>query len=654
MTATTCPSDPRGRPTAGKPRITVDTAGERDLRFMAGMITGLVGAMLLIVPHQFSNPTYALIARHPTVWGLGFLLSGLGLLAVDVLQARRPLLLALHLLVGAAWLLLAFGFLINKAWIGMAAWGVFGLGIAVEPFLSVHRAGAAVLGSASPFSVLNALTASLLGAATFATLLTNDLGFPFFSPLRTPMLVAATSFVVAGPLLLYALRRRPARPWPWFWGAHLLVGGAYLLYGVGLSWRVQAWTGVVLYGGLGGSLCLAPVLQDRLRTVASSSLAVRMSVFVSIALTIAMVVTAAVASRHFVRVYGVSEEAVRSLRESTFGVLLVSLAVAVIVVVHTARWVGAPLRDLSVVAGRLAVGDGAAVLPGSRVHEIRALVASFAEMRDRLAARTLEREQSLKRLEDQTVQLRAARDSAESAHRELKESYERLRELEQLRDSLVHMVVHDLSSPLTAVDTLLELLRRAEADRLSERWRAAIEHCLEALHAMKSMVGSALDVSKMEAAAMRLRPQLCDVAGICRDVLRAMHGLVGERRITLEVQGAVPVMADPDVVSRVVQNLLGNALKFAPREGEIRIRVRADDEALRFTVADTGPGVPEEFQEKIFEKFGQVEAHARGQRKSPGLGLTFCKLAVEAHGGHIGVESDGEHGSTFWFTLPRS
>ena len=653
MTATTCPSNPRGRPTAGEPRITVDTAGERDLRFMAGVITGLVGAMLLIVPHHLSNPTYALIARHPTVWGIGFLLSGLGLLAVDVLPARRPLLLALHLLVGAAWLLLAFGFLITKGWIGMAAWGVFGLGIAVEPFLSVHRAGAAVLGSASPFSVLNALTASLLGVAMFVTLITHDLG-PFFSPVRKPMLFAATSMVVAGPLLLYALRRRPARPWPWFWGAHLLVGGFYLLYGVGLSWRVQAWTGVVLYAGLGGSLCLAPVFQERLRTVASSSLAVRMSVFVSIALTIAMVVTATIASRHFVRVYGVSEDAVRSVRESTFGVLLVSLAVAVIVVVHTARWVGAPLRDLSVVAGKLAAGDGAAVLPHSRVHEIRGLVASFAEMRDRLAARTLEREQSLKRLEDQTGELRAARDSAESAHRELKESYERLRELEQLRDSLVHMVVHDLSSPLTTVDTLLELLRRAEADRLSERSRAAVEHCLEALHAMKSMVGSVLDVSKMEAGAMRLRPQPCDVAGICRDVLQAMYGLVGERRITLEVEGAVPVMADPDVVSRVVQNLLGNALKFTPREGEIRIRVRADDEALRFTVADTGLGVPEEFQEKIFEKFGQVEAHAHGQRKSPGLGLTFCKLAVEAHGGHIGVESDGEHGSTFWFTLPRS
>jgi two-component system, sensor histidine kinase and response regulator len=238
--------------------------------------------------------------------------------------------------------------------------------------------------------------------------------------------------------------------------------------------------------------------------------------------------------------------------------------------------------------------------------------------------------------------------------RELKESYDRLRELEELRDSLVHMVVHDLTSPLTTLDALLEILRRTEADRLSERARTALQHCLGAVDTMKSMVGSVLDVSKMEAGAMKLSPQVCDLAEIGRGLLLAMRGIVGDRRIVLDVEGAAPVTADADLVTRIIQNLLGNALKFTPREGEIRIRIRADDDALRFSVADTGPGVPKEFQQKIFEKFGQVEAHSGGQRKSTGLGLTFCKLAVEAHGGRIGVESDGKHGSTFWFTLPRS
>lgn len=237
--------------------------------------------------------------------------------------------------------------------------------------------------------------------------------------------------------------------------------------------------------------------------------------------------------------------------------------------------------------------------------------------------------------------------------RHLKESYERLRELESLRDGLVHMVVHDLLSPLTGIDALLDLLRRTEADRLSEDGRTAVEECRGAIDRMKSMVGSVLDVSKLEAGAMKLSPRPCDLAEICQALLRAMQGLVGERRIVLDAGGAPPVTADPDLITRVIQNLLGNALKFTPRRGEIRITIRDEGEVLRLSLADDGPGVAPEFHQKIFEKFGQVEAHAGGQRKSTGLGLTFCKLTVEAHGGRIGVESDGEHGSTFWFTLPR-
>ncbi len=238
--------------------------------------------------------------------------------------------------------------------------------------------------------------------------------------------------------------------------------------------------------------------------------------------------------------------------------------------------------------------------------------------------------------------------------RELKESRDRLRELEELRDSLVHLVVHDLASPLTTIDAVLQVVRRAEADRLSERARAGLEECGVAVGTIKAMVGSMLEVSKLEAGALKVRPQRCDLAEIARRVLAGMRATAGERTIVIEPDCATPVDADADLVTRVVQNLLGNALKFTPTGGEIRIGIAAEGEALRVTIADTGPGVPREFQERIFEKFGQVEAHSAGQRRSAGLGLTFCKLAVEAHGGRIGVDSDGAHGSTFWFTLPRS
>lgn len=643
-TTTPAPESP-SRPSSGE-GTRADVAGERDLRVLAGVISGLVGAMMLIVPHQFSSPAYVLVARSITAWGIVFLLSGTGLILADVLQARRSVLRALHVVVGATWLFLGLGYMVPGGLIGMTAWGVFGLGIGLAPWFSEMRAGAGVPSTPSALSLVNAATATTIGVAAVVMVVGAQLRNPIFSGIRVAMISATTSMVASAPLLLFVLLRPPARRWPWFWGAHLVVGGCYLLYGVGIAWVVHAWTGVVLYSGLGISLLLAPVLQDRLRRVPSNSLPVRMSVVVSIALTIALVALASLASWHFASVHGVEEDGLRSLRESTFAVLLLSLAVAVAAIAYTSRWVAAPLRALAGAARELAAGEGTARLPDSDVGEVQDLVASFSEMRDRLAARTLEREQSLARLEERTEELRAAKESAEVA-------FHRLRGLESLRDSLVHMIVHDLISPLAATDALLEFLRRAEEERLSEDARSALQECRGAVARMKSMARSVLDVSKMEAGAMRLTRQRFDLAEICRDLLAGMRGIVEERKVVLDAEGAAPVQADVDLVTRVVQNLIANALKFTARNGEIRAVIRAEGEVLRFSLTDTGPGVPREFQEKIFEKFGQVEAHSAGLRKSAGLGLTFCKMAVEAHGGRIGVESDGKRGSTFWFTLPR-
>ena len=97
----------------------------------------------------------------------------------------------------------------------------------------------------------------------------------------------------------------------------------------------------------------------------------------------------------------------------------------------------------------------------------------------------------------------------------------------------------------------------------------------------------------------------------------------------------------------------GNALKFTPAGGSITIAVRAEDGELEVAVKDTGPGIPPEFHDRIFEKFGQGQSGNQLVRYSTGLGLTFCKLAVEAMGGSIGLISERGRGSTFWFRLPR-
>ena len=115
-----------------------------------------------------------------------------------------------------------------------------------------------------------------------------------------------------------------------------------------------------------------------------------------------------------------------------------------------------------------------------------------------------------------------------------------------------------------------------------------------------------------------------------------------------------PVMVDcdADLITRVIANLVGNAIKFTPEGSKVAISMERNGDGAKLCVADTGSGIPREYHEKIFEKFGQVEARQQRKMYSTGLGLTFCKLAVDAHGGKIGVESEVDRGSTFWFTLP--
>jgi two-component system sensor histidine kinase/response regulator len=116
----------------------------------------------------------------------------------------------------------------------------------------------------------------------------------------------------------------------------------------------------------------------------------------------------------------------------------------------------------------------------------------------------------------------------------------------------------------------------------------------------------------------------------------------------------VIVDCDPDIVRRVFANLLGNAVKFSPPDEVIAITIADAQKEIKISITDKGYGIAPEYHQKIFDKFGQVEMHKQHQTHSTGLGLTFCRLAVEAHGGKIGVISEPEKGSTFWFTLPTS
>jgi signal transduction histidine kinase len=167
---------------------------------------------------------------------------------------------------------------------------------------------------------------------------------------------------------------------------------------------------------------------------------------------------------------------------------------------------------------------------------------------------------------------------------------------------------------------------------------------------MTDMVSDVLDVSRMEAGQLPLERTDVDLGALAAEAMRS----VGARaNVRLEQASPVRASCDTDVIRRVMANLVANAMKFTPGDAPIVVRVEAEGSGQKVSVVDSGSGIAPEYHDKIFEKFGQAEGSTQRGVRSSGLGLTFCKLAVEAHGGRIGVDSAVGKGSTFWFTLPN-
>ena len=238
-------------------------------------------------------------------------------------------------------------------------------------------------------------------------------------------------------------------------------------------------------------------------------------------------------------------------------------------------------------------------------------------------------------------------------HDEISLRYRQLKELEAARDTLTHMIVHDLRSPLTGLQGYLDLLRMSvaagEMDEVLEYARDA--HATA--NRLKDMVSQVLDVSRLEAREMPVALKETDLVQLVPAAAATLGPAPAGVSLVYEMpRHAVVVSCDPDLMGRVLVNLVGNAFKFTPRNGEIRVGVEACDGRARITVTDTGPGIAPEHRELIFEKFGQAPLGKSGAVRSTGLGLTFCKLAVEAHGGAIGVEAAEAGGARFWVELP--
>ena len=251
------------------------------------------------------------------------------------------------------------------------------------------------------------------------------------------------------------------------------------------------------------------------------------------------------------------------------------------------------------------------------------------------------------------VQTAVALGQAKAEARELydlvKKQRDDLLRLQLQKERLTTFLVHDLKNPVNAMDLHAQLLVRDRA--LPAGAREAAGAIRAEAKQLTRMIGNLLDISRADEGALRPQRSEVELSGVVREVFGELETAAGERGVTLRlVAGSlVKVAVDVDLLRRVVINLVENALRYAPERTTVTVAIVASPEGLELRVSDEGRGIPEEMREHVFDAFAQLPGGE--SRTSRGLGLSFCRAAVEAHGGTIRVEP-GAVGATFHVHLP--
>ncbi|MEO8607077.1 MAG: ATP-binding protein [Chloroflexota bacterium] len=226
-------------------------------------------------------------------------------------------------------------------------------------------------------------------------------------------------------------------------------------------------------------------------------------------------------------------------------------------------------------------------------------------------------------------------------------------ELEQLRQDLTAMVYHDLRGPLHTIQGSLTTLARLLANNNQASVLDLLQVGIRGTRQLSRMVESLLDIQRLEEGKAVLDVKPSSLHNLLASAAQLVQPLAAEsnQRLTFELVDDLPaVSCDQDMILRVITNLMENAIKYTPIGGTIKLSAALTPEGVKVSVADSGPGIPKHMQRQIFDKFSRVKYH--DAPKGVGLGLAFCRLAVEAHGGQIWVESEPDHGSVFSFTIP--
>lgn len=233
---------------------------------------------------------------------------------------------------------------------------------------------------------------------------------------------------------------------------------------------------------------------------------------------------------------------------------------------------------------------------------------------------------------------------------------ERLKEADRIKGSFLSAASHELRTPLSSIRGYAEFLEDELAGPLTEQQRAFVQEIGVGADRLRRIVDDILDYARLEAGSFGLQVHECDLNVVVAGVLSSLRPQFRAGRI--KVQRTIPrtpvhITIDPHRIGQVVLNLVGNAVKFTPPGGKIRVAVRPFRDAVMIEVADTGIGIDTRHLPRLFDRFYQADSSLTRARGGAGLGLAIAKGLIEAHGGEIGVESVLGSGSKFWFTVPR-
>ncbi|HOG18655.1 MAG: Alkaline phosphatase synthesis sensor protein PhoR [Syntrophaceae bacterium PtaU1.Bin231] len=242
-------------------------------------------------------------------------------------------------------------------------------------------------------------------------------------------------------------------------------------------------------------------------------------------------------------------------------------------------------------------------------------------------------------------------------HRSLKIEARLLREeKERMEKSFITFVSHEMRSPLVTVQQYMESLRALAGPRLEQAFLDILDRCSERIRCLAEMIERWLDLSRIETGLLATDKKPLRLTDVIRRSVEEMAPACERAQIGIETEAAgpePPLCGDEESLVRVFTNLIGNAVKYTPAGGRISVRSVFDDHYIRASVSDTGSGIPADKLPFIFEPFYRVRGKAE-KTKGSGLGLTFCRKIVSAHGGTIEARSDEGKGTTFLLKFPRS